>query len=146
MQKEAEYGVCAHWSYKEKIDLKKEQNNFEWLKDVPDFWKTFKIDFFPNKVFSFTPKGDVIVLPKGSTPIDFAYQVHTAIGNRCIGAIVDGKNVTLTTPLKNGQIVSIRTANNQHPHRDWLTTVKTEKARSAIRVHFGMNKKKTHIG
>ncbi len=104
MNKEAEYGICAHWSYKEKIDLKKESKNFEWMntvrsqgdlekiqkkqtsngvKDVPEFWKTFKIDFFTNQIFTFTPKGDVIVLPKGSSAVDFAYAVHSDIGNHC---------------------------------------------------------------
>ena len=164
MHAQAEQGVAAHWIYSTHKDgapakqrstglsrselrwLEEMRKWQESLQNIDDLKPILKTDFFSDRIFCFTPAGDVFDLPAGSTPIDFAYQVHTAIGNRCIGAIVDGKNVTLTTPLKNGQIVSIRTANNQHPHRDWLTTVKTEKARSAIRVHFGMNKKKTHIG
>ena len=133
MHKEAEYGVCAHWSYKEKIDLKKEQNNFEWLKDVPDFWKTFKIDFFPNKVFSFTPKGDVIVLPKGSTPIDFAYAVHSDIGNHCESAKISGKIVQLNHILENGDVVEVTVNKNKTPSKDWMRFVKTSLAKSHIK-------------
>jgi len=140
MQKEAEYGVCAHWSYKEKIDLKKEGKNFEWLKDAPDFWKTFKIDFFINKVFCFTPKGDVIVLPKNSTPVDFAYAVHSDIGNHCESAKIDGKMVPLSHILKNGDIVEITVNKKKTPSKDWLKFVKTSLAESHIRKLTDQNK------
>jgi GTP diphosphokinase / guanosine-3',5'-bis(diphosphate) 3'-diphosphatase len=133
MQKEAEYGICAHWSYKEKIDLKKEGNNFEWLKNVPDFWKTFKIDFFANQVFVFTPKGDVIVLPKDSTPVDFAYAVHSDIGNHCESAKINGKIVPLSHILENGDVVEIAINKNKTPSKDWLIFVKTSFAKSHIR-------------
>ena len=140
MQKEAEYGVCAHWSYKEKIDLKKEGKNFEWLKNIPDFWKTFKIDFFTNKVFSFTPKGDVIVLPKNSTPVDFAYAVHSDIGNHCEGAKISGKIVPLNHILENGDVVEITVNKNKAPSKDWLRFVKTPLAKSNIRKITGQDK------
>lgn len=133
MHKEAEYGVCAHWSYKEKIDLKKEGKNFEWVKEMPEFWKTFKIDFFPNQVFAFTPKGDIIVLPKGSTPVDFAYAVHSAIGNHCESAKIGGKIVQLNHALENGDIVEVAINKNKNPSKDWLRFVKTSLAKSHIR-------------
>ncbi len=133
MQKEAEYGVCAHWAYKEKINLHKEGNNFEWPKDIPDFWKSFKIDFFTNKVFAFTPRGDVIVLPKNSTPIDFAYAVHSDIGNHCELAKVDNKIVPLNHILKNGDVVEIAINKNKKPSKDWLRFVKTSMAKSHIK-------------
>jgi (p)ppGpp synthase/HD superfamily hydrolase len=133
MHKEAEYGICAHWSYKEKIDLKKEGDSFEWVKDVPDFWKNFKIDFFPNKVFSFTPKGDVIVLPKNSTPVDFAYAVHSDIGNHCESAKISGKIVQLNHILENGDVVEITTNKNKTPSKDWLRFVESSLAKSNIK-------------
>ena len=133
MQKEAEYGVCAHWSYKEKIDLKKEGKDFEWLSSLPDFWKSFKIDFFTNKVFCFTPKGDVIVLAKNSTPVDFAYAVHSDIGNHCNSAKIDGKIAQLNSILENGNIVEINTSKNKTPSKDWLRFVKTSMAKNHIK-------------
>ena len=133
MHKEAEYGVCAHWSYKEKIDLKKEGKDFEWMKNAPEFWKTFKIDFFANQVFTFTPKGDVIVLPKDSTPVDFAYAVHSDIGNHCESAKIGGKIVQLNHELENGDVVEITINKNKNPSKDWLRFVKTSLAKSNIK-------------
>lgn len=154
MHKEAEYGVCAHWSYKEKIDLTKQSNGFGWInpirsqgdfakiqkeqtsngvKNVPDFWKTFKIDFFAEQVFAFTPKGDVIVLPKNSTPIDFAYAVHSDIGNHCESAKIGGKIVQLNHILENGDVIEISVNKNKKPSKDWLRFVKTSFARSHIK-------------
>jgi RelA/SpoT family (p)ppGpp synthetase len=133
MHKEAEYGICAHWSYKEKIDLKKEGGDFEWVKSVSDFWKTFKIDFFTNQVFCFTPKGDVIVLPKNSTPVDFAYAVHSDIGNHCESAKIAGKIVQLNHVLENGDVVEIYINKNKNPSKDWLKFVKTSLAKSHIK-------------
>jgi len=133
MQKEAEYGVYAHWSYKEKIDLKNEGEKFKWVKEVPEFWKIFKIDFFPNQVFTFTPKGDVVDLPKGSTPIDFAYAVHSDIGNHCESAKIGGKIVPLSHILESGDVVEIITGKNKKPSRDWLRFVKTSLAKSQIK-------------
>ncbi len=133
MQKEAEYGVCAYWSYKEQVDLQKEEEKFNWTIKIPEFWKTFKIDFFSDQVFAFTPKGDVIVLPKGSTPIDFAYAVHSDIGNHCESAKIDGKIITLNQVLKNGDIVEIITNKKRKPSQDWLRFVKTNFAKSHIK-------------
>ena len=133
MQKEAEYGVYAHWSYKEKIDLQKEGEKFKWTKEIPEFLKTFKIDFFSNKTFTFTPKGDVIVLSKGSTPVDFAYAVHSDIGNHCEFAKVRGKIIPLSHILENGDVVEIITNKNKKPSKDWLRFVKTSLAKSQIK-------------
>jgi len=133
MHKEAEYGVCAHWSYKEKINLKENGKNFEWVKDVPEFWKTFKINFFENKVFTLTPKGDIIVLKKDSTPIDFAYAIHSEIGNHCESAKINGKMATLSDILKNGDIVEIVVNKKRSPSQDWLRFVKTNLAESHIK-------------
>lgn len=154
MQKEAEYGVCAHWSYKEKINLKNEGEKFKWInpirsqgelekiqkkqtsngvKEIPEFWKTFKVDFFLNQVFTFTPKGDVIVLAKGSTPIDFAYAVHSDIGSHCESAKVGGKIVPLSHILENGDVIEITVNKNKKPSKDWLRFVKTSLAKSQIK-------------
>ena len=155
MHKEAEYGVYAHWSYKEKIDLKKEGKKFDWVnpirrqgeaktiqkkedpneetKAVPKFWETFKIDFFTHQIFCFTPKGDVIVLPKNSTPIDFAYAVHSDIGNHCESAKIGGKIVPLNHILENGDIIEITVNKNKSPSKDWLRYVRTSLAKSNIK-------------
>ncbi|MEK7663885.1 MAG: HD domain-containing protein [Patescibacteria group bacterium] len=134
MQKEAAYGICAHWIYKEKIKLgKNNEERYSWTKEIPEFWKTFKIDFFENQIFTFTPKGDVIVLPKGSTPVDFAYAIHSDIGNHCEAAKIDGKIITLSKPLNNGDIVEIITSKKKQPSVDWLKFVKTGFARSHIK-------------
>lgn len=140
MHKEAEYGVCAHWSYKEKVDLRKEGRNFDWLKDAPDFWKTFKIDFFTNQVFCFTPKGDIIVLPKNSTPVDFAYAVHSDIGNHCESAKISGKIVQLNHILENGDVVEIATNRGKIPSKDWLRFVRTSFAKSHIKKFIGQER------
>lgn len=133
MHKEAEYGICAHWSYKEKIDLKKHNKYFEWVQDMSEFWKNFKLDFFPDRVFTFTPKGDIVALPKGSTPVDFAYAVHSDIGNHTELAKISGKIVQLNHILENGDIIEITTNKNKVPSKDWLRFVKTSLAKSNIR-------------
>lgn len=133
MDKEAEYGICAHWSYKEKINLKKQTKNFEWMQDVSEFWQNFKIDFFPDKIFAFTPKGDIIVLPKDSTTVDFAYAVHSEIGNHCESAKINGKIVQLNSVLENGDIVEVSINKKKTPSKDWLRFVKTPLAKSHIR-------------
>jgi len=133
MHREAEYGVCAHWSYKEAINLKKEGEKFEWVKRVPEFKENFKIDFFENQVFVFTPKGDIITLPKNSTPIDFAYAVHSQIGDHCESAKINGKIVQLNNTLKNGDVVEVTTNKKRLPSKDWLRFVKTSMAKSHIK-------------
>lgn len=148
MHRTAEYGIAAHWKYKEgtvKADNFDEKLTWlrqllEWQKDMKDpkeFMETLKIDFFTDEVFVFTPKGDVINLPNGSTPIDFAYRVHTAVGNNCVGAKVNGRIVPLDYKLKNGNIVEVITsASNTGPSRDWLKIVKSSQAKSKIRQWF----------
>jgi guanosine-3',5'-bis(diphosphate) 3'-pyrophosphohydrolase len=145
MHRTAEQGIAAHWKYKEgvrKTDERLDQQlawfrqMIEWLQepeDSRDFIEGVKGDLFSNEVYVFTPKGEVKVLPKGSTPIDFAYSVHTDIGDHCAGAKVNAKMVPLRYNLKHGDVVQIITSKAQSPHRDWLDAVKTSKAKSKIR-------------
>ena len=145
MHRTAEYGIAAHWRYKEGTQATNEfEEKLSWLrqllewqrdmKDVHDFMETLKIDLFKDEVFVFTPKGDVKSLPAGSTPVDFAYSVHTDIGHRCVGARINGKMTPLDYQLTNGDIVEIVTSKGQTgPSWDWLAFVKTSKARSKIR-------------
>ena len=151
MHKTAEYGIAAHWKYKEGTEKSNKEETFEtklsWLRDMlewgkettdaEEFIEGFKIDLFSDEVFVFTPKGVVINLPNESTPIDFAYRIHTDIGNRCIGAKVNGKMVTLDYKLKTGQIVEILTSpSDKGPNLDWLSIVKSNHAKSKIRQWF----------
>ena len=152
MHKTAEYGIAAHWKYKEGAS---KGDNFDtkltWLRqllewqsdsnDPTDFMETLKIDFFTDEVFVFTPKGDVINLPEGSTPIDFAYRVHTAVGNKCVGAKVNSRIVPLNYKLQNGNIVEVITSANSGPSRDWLKIVKTNQAKSRIKQWFKLKDK-----
>jgi len=145
MHRTAEQGIAAHWKYKERVKKKDERLDerlswfrqmLEWLqdpKDSRDFIESVKGDLFSNEVYVFTPKGEVRVLPRGATPIDFAYSIHTDVGSRCAGAKVNGKMVSLRYNLKNGDVVEIITSRAQTPRRDWLEMVKTSKARSKIR-------------
>ncbi|WP_202906839.1 RelA/SpoT family protein [Abyssisolibacter fermentans] len=148
MHRTAEFGIAAHWKYKEgktkSDDFDKKlawlRQMLEWQKEMNDpveYMESLKIDLFTNEVFVFTPKGDVINLPAGSTPIDFAYRVHTAVGNKCVGAKVDGRIVPIDYKLKTGNIVSILTsANSNGPSRDWLKIVKSSQAKSRIKQWF----------
>lgn len=147
MHRTAEYGIAAHWKYKEGIDTNDIEDKLKWLrqiieyqreaKDAKEFMETVKVDFFSDEVFVFTPKGTVIDLPVDSTPIDFAYRIHTDIGNRCIGAKVNGKMVTLDYKLKTGDIVEIVTSSNSKgPSRDWLNIAKSSQAKAKIRQWF----------
>ncbi|MBN1901877.1 bifunctional (p)ppGpp synthetase/guanosine-3',5'-bis(diphosphate) 3'-pyrophosphohydrolase [Candidatus Sumerlaeota bacterium] len=147
MHRVAEYGVAAHWKYKEgkkgltDIDLRLQwlRQLIEWLKDIPnpgEFIDALRGDVFADIVFCFTPKGDVVELPKGSTPLDFAYHIHTEIGNLCIGARVNKKYVSLKTPLQSGDVVEIITSNHAHPSRDWLDLVQTSRARNKIKHYL----------
>lgn len=143
MHEEAENGICAHWAYKQGIDLVSQKNKFSWVAQLKDwqkgvqkskeFLETLKIDFFKNRIFVFTPKGDVIDLPEGATPVDFAYSVHTDIGNKCAGAKINGKIIALSNILKNGDVVEIIVGKNKKPSRDWLEFAKTSIARSHIK-------------
>src|SRR5205807_1053279 len=138
----AEEGIAAHWAYKEGKSAKDEQK-FAWLrqlmewqqdlKDPKEFLESVKVDLFTDEVFVFTPKGDVRSLPRGSTPVDFAYAVHSEVGERCVGAKANGKIVPLRYKLKNGDTVEVLTSPNAHPSKDWLTFVKTSRAQQKIR-------------
>ncbi len=144
MHNTAENGIAAHWKYKEgKVGKSDLDNKLEWIKQLleiqkdltnaEDFMQTLKIDMFSDEVFVFTPKGDVVSLPAGSTPIDFAYAIHSAIGNKMQGAKVNGKIVTLDYNLQNGDIVEIHTSNSVHgPNLDWLKIARTSQARNKI--------------
>ncbi len=147
MHRTAEYGVAAHWRYKEgargdeSFDerLAWLRQMLEWqteLKDPREFMEALKIDLFEEEVFVFTPKGDVISLKRGSTPIDFAYAIHTEVGNRTVGAKVNGSIVPLAYELQMGDRVEILTNKNAKPSRDWLNIVRTSSARSKIRSYF----------
>jgi GTP pyrophosphokinase len=147
MHRTAEYGIAAHWRYKdggradEAFDerLAWLRQMLEWqteLKDPREFMEALKIDLFEDEVFVFTPKGDVVSLRRGSTPIDFAYMIHTEVGHHCVGAKVNGSIVTLDYELQMGDRVEILTNKNSWPSRDWLNIVRTSSARSKIRSHF----------
>ena len=156
MHKTAEYGIAAHWKYKEgaKKSTTFDENLtwlrqlLEWQKDLKDpneFMETLKVDFFADEVFVFTPNGDVINLPDNSTPIDFAYRVHTAVGNTCVGAKINGRIVSLSHKLKNGEIVEVITNKNSEPSLDWLSIVASPQARTKIRQYFKVKDRDKNI-
>lgn len=160
MHKTAEYGIAAHWKYKEGDTSDTKGKSFEnklvWLRDMlewqketsdaEEFMEGFKINLFTDEIFLFTPKGVVIDLPNGATPIDFAYRIHTDIGNKCIGAKVNGKIVPLDYKLKTGQIVEILTSNSSKgPNMDWLSIAKSNQAKSKIKAWFKKSKKEENI-
>ena len=156
MHKTAEYGIAAHWKYKEgaKKSTTFDENLtwlrqlLEWQKDLKDpneFIETLKVDFFADEVFVFTPNGDVINLPDNSTPIDFAYRVHTAVGNTCVGAKINGRIVPLSHKLKNGEIVEVITNKNSEPSLDWLSIVASPQARTKIRQYFKVKDRDKNI-
>jgi len=149
MHAQAENGIAAHWAYKErnykdknlysKIDAKEiiwiEQLR-EWQKAVrgsDEFLESLKIDFFKDRIFALTPQGDVVDLPEGATPVDFAYQIHTTVGNECTGAKINGKIAALDTGLKSGDLIEILTQKGKKPSADWLNFVKTSLAKERIR-------------
>jgi GTP pyrophosphokinase len=146
MHRTAEYGIAAHWRYKEGGRDESFDERLAWLrqmlewqtelKDPREFMEALKIDLFEDEVFVFTPKGDVISLRRGSTPIDFAYAIHTEVGHHCVGAKVNGSIVTLGYELQMGDRVDVLTNKSSGPSRDWLNIVKTSSARSKIRAYF----------
>lgn len=157
MHEVAEYGIAAHWKYKGgKAQGKDVDNKLDWLrqllewqkdlKDPKEFIDTLKIDFFDDEVFVFTPNGDVVDLPEGSTPVDFAYRVHTGVGNTCVGAKVDSRIVPLNYKLKNGNIVEVITQKSSSgPSRDWLKFVKSPRAKQKIKQWFKSKEKDISI-
>ena len=146
MHKMAEYGVAAHWKYKQGMDKVAGEQAFAWIRqlleaqqdtEAEDFIKAIKVDLFADEVFVFTPKGDVVNMPAGATPIDLAYAIHSAVGNRMVGAKINGRIAPIDTQLKNGDIVEILTSKETHgPSRDWVKIVKTTEARNKIKQWF----------
>ena len=147
MDRVANSGVASHWVYKadEKSDATPQRRAREWLANLAElqqsgtseeFLESVKVDLFPDKIYVFTPKGDIMPLPKGATTVDFAYAVHTDIGDRCVAAKINRGLVPLRTPLQNGQTVEIITARGAKPNPNWLTFVRSAKARTAIRNHM----------
>ena len=156
MDRVAKSGIAAHWSYKEggRIDENISQK-FAWIQDLVEnqesfrdpgeFLENVRIDLFPEEVYVFTPKGDIRALPRGATPVDFAYLIHTEVGHKCIGAKVNGQMVTLPYQLQTGDIVEIVTSKNHTPSKDWLKFVKTMKARSKIRQWIKAQEKERSV-
>lgn len=155
----AEYGIAAHWKYKESGDAAQADTDVDrklsWLRqlvdwqqdlvDAQEYLDTVKMDLFEDEVFVFSPRGDVFDLPTGSTPIDFAYRVHTDVGHRCVGARINDRIVPLNTGMKNGDIVEIITSKNAHPTMDWLNFAKTHQAKNRIRQWFKKHHREEHI-
>jgi GTP pyrophosphokinase len=145
MHKVAEEGIAAHWKYKDGklVADNREDQRVSWLrhlvewqqemKDPTDFLSTLKVDLYPEEVYTFTPKGQVVTLPRDATPVDFAYSIHTEVGHTCVGAKINGRLLPLRTRLANGDIVEIVTQSGHHPSRDWLNFVRTSRARNKIR-------------
>ena len=147
MHRTAEFGIAAHWRYKEGKQADSLDSKLYWLRQILDwqndtrdpgeFIDALKVDLFYDEVFVFTPKGEIVNLPRGATPLDFAYRIHTAIGNKCVGAKINGRIVPLDTALSTGDFVEIMTSSSSKgPSRDWLKMVKTSEAKSKIRSFF----------
>ncbi len=156
MHRISEEGIAAHWKYKEgKRGHAEDDQRIAWLRqlvewqrelrDPGDFMSNLKVDLYPEEVYCFTPRGKVVVLPRDATPIDFAYSIHTDVGHTCIGAKVNGRMVPLKHHLRNGDIVEILTQNGAQPSRDWLTFVKTTRARNKIRHVINANEREKAI-
>lgn len=156
MHRTAEYGIAAHWEYKEgKVTDEKFNEKLMWLrqflewqreqKDANEFMESLKVDFFSDRVYVFTPKGDVIELPAGSVPIDFAYRIHSDVGHQCVGAKVNSKIVPLDYKLKTGDIVEVLTHKGSGPSMDWLKIVQTSQAKNRIRQWFRKEKREENV-
>ena len=156
MDKVAKSGIAAHWSYKEGLHLdEKTTKTFSWIQNLvenqenfknPDeFLENVRIDLFPDEVYVFTPRGEIKTVANGATPVDFAYLIHTEVGNQCVGAKVNGRIVPLQYELKTGDTVEISTSKKSHPSKDWLNFVKTVKARSRIRQWIKTQEKERSI-
>lgn len=158
MHEIAEYGIAAHWRYKEKGSKKADSASdikFSWMRklveynkdtqDAEDYVNSVKLDIFSDQVFAFTPGGDVIDLPQGATPVDFAYRIHSDVGHKTVGALINGRIAQLDTHLKNGDIVEIMTSKVAAPRLDWLNFVVTKQATSKIKQWYKKNKREDHI-
>ena len=156
MNRVAEEGIAAHWRYKEgSVASKTDEKQFAWLRqlmewqknlqDPAEFLESVRMNLFPDDVYVFTPGGDVKTFPKGATPIDFAYSIHSEVGEKCMGAKVNGKMVPLRSKLKNGDIIEIITSSKQHPSKDWLEFVKTPRAKTKIRQWINNQEKEESI-
>ncbi len=155
MHRIAEEGIAAHWKYKEGKGGQDADANVQWLrqimewqqdlKDPREFLSMVKVDLYPEEVYCFTPQGQVRSFPRGATPIDFAYSVHTEVGHRCVGARINGKLQPLRTELRNGDIVEILTSPNHHPSQDWLTIAKMPRARAKIRQWLNIDRRNRSI-
>lgn len=158
MHQVAEYGIAAHWRYKEKGSQKADNSSdmkFSWMhklveydkemKNAEDYVKSVKLDLFSDQVFAFTPNGDVLDLPKDATPVDFSYRIHSDVGHKTVGALINGRIVPLSTKLKNGDIVEILTSKTPAPRLDWLTFVVTKQASQKIKQWFKKNKRDEHV-
>ena len=155
MDTQAEYGIAAHWKYKNGLKGSQQEATFAWVRqliesqqdsDATDFIKNVKTDLFADEVYVFTPRGDVINLPKGATPIDFAYAIHSAVGNRMTGAKVNGRIVPIDCELHSGEIVDVITSKNSTgPKRDWMQIVKTNGARTKIKQWFKKERREENI-
>jgi GTP diphosphokinase / guanosine-3',5'-bis(diphosphate) 3'-diphosphatase len=155
MHKMAEEGIAAHWKYKDGAVSAQDEQRLAWLRqvvewqrDVSDpneFLSTLKVDLYPEEVYTFTPKGKVVVLPRDSTPIDFAYSVHTEVGHTCVGAKVNGRMVPLRHKLHSGDIVEILTQPGHKPSRDWLAIVKSSRARNKIKHWLNIHQRERAI-
>jgi GTP diphosphokinase / guanosine-3',5'-bis(diphosphate) 3'-diphosphatase len=154
MHRIAEQGVAAHWRYKDGAEEKlsdEDDQRVVWMRQLIDwaremrepseFLSTLKVDLYSDEVYAFTPKGKVVALPRGATPVDFAYSIHTEVGNQCVGAKVNGQMVPLRHPLSNGDVVEIVTQNGHTPSRDWLSFVRTSRARSKVRQWINLNER-----
>ena len=158
MHQVAEYGVAAHWRYKEKGSQKADNASdlkFSWMhklveydkemSNAEDYVKSVKLDLFSDQVFAFTPDGDVLDLPKNATPVDFSYRIHSDVGHKTVGALINGRIVPLNTKIKNGDIVEILTSKTPAPRLDWLTFVVTKQAAQKIRQWFKKNNREEHV-
>jgi GTP diphosphokinase / guanosine-3',5'-bis(diphosphate) 3'-diphosphatase len=156
MHRLAEEGIAAHWKYKEgKTEPQADDQRIQWLRqlvewqkdmrDSGEFMSTLKVDLYPGEVYAFTPKGRVIILPRGASPIDFAYAIHSDVGHTCIGAKVNGRQARLSSQIRNGDVVEIQTQNGHQPSKDWLAIVKTSRARNRIKHVINLNERERAI-
>ncbi len=155
MHKMAEEGIYAHWKYKDGPISARDEQRLSWLRQVvewqremadpSEFLSTLKIDLYPEEVYTFTPKGKVVILPRDASPLDFAYSIHTEVGNSCVGAKVNGRIVPLRYKLRSGDIVEILTQTGHHPSRDWLSIVKSSRARQKIKHWLNVHQRERAI-